>query len=151
LQGNNEVPVGMIAWYSSSVPPNGWLECNGQSTANYAKLAAIVGPNVPDLRGEFIRGWDHGANKDLERKFGSWQKFSVEDFKIGLFRNNVLIYNAISWRGWDYGENNEPYLGNGTTNIYVMRPIKNDDSNTMISLANETRPRNIALLPCIKY
>jgi len=139
----------MIAWYSSPIPPQGWLECNGQSTAGYPKLAAIVGSNVPDLRGEFIRGWDHNIGKDPGRIFGSWQNYAVEDFKIGFFLNGQLHYNAMTpaaaWSG------NAPVLYKGVTNAYILRPIKNDNSDALISLANETRSRNIALLPCIKY
>ncbi|WP_083928140.1 phage tail protein [Anaeromusa acidaminophila] len=140
----------MIAWYTAPTPPPGWLECNGQSTAAHPELAAIVGPNVPDLRGEFIRGWDHGAGKDVSRLLGSWQNYSVEDFKIGFYLNGTLYYDSITTGSIGPG-GAYPRLANGSINTYVLRPIKNDSSGNLISLSNETRSRNVALLPCIKY
>lgn len=140
----------MIAWYSATTPPAGWLECNGQSTSSYPELAAIVGSNVPDFRGEFIRGWDHAAGKDSGRLFGSWQNYSVEDFKIGFFVNGTFNYDSITTGSLGPG-GSYPRLANGSVNTYVLRPIKNDNSNNLISLSNETRSRNVALLPCIKY
>jgi hypothetical protein len=53
------VPVGaVVAWPVALNPTDAefWLECNGQSTAGYPELTAVVGANVPDLRGKFIRG-----------------------------------------------------------------------------------------------
>jgi microcystin-dependent protein len=50
------VPAGTIAMFGSSTPPVGWLVCNGQSTAAYPALAAIVGATVPNLRDRFIVG-----------------------------------------------------------------------------------------------
>lgn len=55
------VPVGTVVTWTQSALPSGtdagkWLECNGQSTAGYPELAAVVGPIVPDYRGLFLRG-----------------------------------------------------------------------------------------------
>lgn len=52
------MPIGtIIIWASAVLPTDGvWLECNGQSTTGYPALAAIVGSNVPDYRGVFLRG-----------------------------------------------------------------------------------------------
>jgi len=44
-------PVGSIVMWAKTEIPTGWLECNGQSTASYANLAAVVGATVPDMRG----------------------------------------------------------------------------------------------------
>jgi len=60
-------PVGTVTYHMGAAAPTGWLECNGQSTAAYPQLAAIVGANVPDLRGQFIRTWDNGAGVDSGR------------------------------------------------------------------------------------
>jgi len=49
---------GQIVMWGTSTPPAGWLECNGQSTSGHPNLIALFGANLPDLRGEFIRGWD---------------------------------------------------------------------------------------------
>lgn len=57
--GYDNIPAGSIVMWPNSKVPAGWLECNGQSTAIYAELAKVVGPNVPDLRGMFVRGWSN--------------------------------------------------------------------------------------------
>jgi microcystin-dependent protein len=72
-------PVGMIVEYGGETPPTGWFECNGTaiSRTTYATLFAAISTlwgvgngtttfNIPDLRGYFVRGWDHGAANDPE-------------------------------------------------------------------------------------
>jgi microcystin-dependent protein len=79
------IPPGAVFWFASNTPPTGYLECDGSSvsTTTYAALFAIVAYtfggsgtsfNLPDLRGQFIRGWDHGRGQDTNtpsRVFGS--------------------------------------------------------------------------------
>ncbi|WP_231354611.1 phage tail protein, partial [Escherichia coli] len=58
-----------VPW-PSATPPTGWLKCNGApfSAAQYPKLAlAYPSLALPDLRGEFIRGWDDGRGIDNGR------------------------------------------------------------------------------------
>src|SRR5271166_2758596 len=75
-QAQAAIPSGFILHFPSSTVPSGFLECNGASvsTTTYANLFAVIGYtyggsggsfNVPDLRGYFIRGWDHGAGRDV--------------------------------------------------------------------------------------
>jgi len=84
------VPSGSVIWFASNTPPTGFLECNGASlsTTTYAALFAVVGYtfggsgtsfNLPDLRGMFIRGWDHGRGADVNtpsRVFGSFESYA---------------------------------------------------------------------------
>lgn len=63
---------GMLMWPQNS-PPTGFIEANGQSTTPYPALAVIYGANVPDMRGEFVRGWDNGRGVDTARILGSNQ------------------------------------------------------------------------------
>lgn len=121
-------------WYAASSPPNGWLECNGQSTVSYPALAAIVGATVPDLRGEFIRGFDHGRGVDIGRSFGSWQ---IDMFKSHNHENGK---NSVWW----------DQIGAGTISTSGIRGFI-DNTSVINTGGIETRPRNIALLPCIKY
>ena len=78
--------AGTVAYSAASVPPAGWLKCNGAqiSRATYARLFAAIGTQfgagdgantfaLPDLRGEFIRSWDDGRTLDNGRAFGSVQ------------------------------------------------------------------------------
>lgn len=67
------LPTGAVTAFAGSTAPVGYLECNGQSTAAYPELRAIVGNSVPDLRGEFIRGWSNGRAVDSGRTLLSKQ------------------------------------------------------------------------------
>lgn len=79
-------PAGLVAHFARSTAPAGWLKANGAaiSRSAYAELFAALGTtygagdgfttfNLPDLRGEFIRGWDDGRGVDGGRALGSWQ------------------------------------------------------------------------------
>ena len=72
------VPTGTIFCFAIATVPAGYLECNGQSTSGHAALAALIGSNVPDLRGEFVRGWASNSAVDQGRQIGSQQG---EEFK----------------------------------------------------------------------
>lgn len=78
--------AGTVAYSAATVPPAGWLKCNGAqvSRTTYARLFAAIGTQfgagdgantfaVPDLRGEFIRSWDDGRTLDNGRGFGTVQ------------------------------------------------------------------------------
>tara|TARA_R110002020_G_scaffold222655_1_gene431585 strand:+ start:2176 stop:3327 length:1152 start_codon:yes stop_codon:yes gene_type:complete len=80
------VPTGSVHMMATTTAPSGYLKCNGAaiSRTTYAALFAIVGTahgngdgsstfNVPDLRGEFVRGWDDGRGVDSSRNFGTAQ------------------------------------------------------------------------------
>ena len=78
------VPSGAVFCIAVATIPSGYLECNGQSVSRttYAALFAIIGTqyggsgnnfNVPDLRGEFVRGFDNGRGADSGRQIGSHQ------------------------------------------------------------------------------
>ena len=88
------VPTGSIFAFGGSETniPNGYLECNGQSTSGHTALANLVGSTVPDLRARFIRGWDHGANRDPNRTRGSWQEARTKR------HTHCLLYTSPSPR-----------------------------------------------------
>tara|TARA_B100000945_G_scaffold316485_1_gene317521 strand:- start:438 stop:1403 length:966 start_codon:yes stop_codon:yes gene_type:complete len=80
------IPTGTILTFGASTPPSGFLECNGSaiSRSTYASLFSILSTthgagdgsstfNLPDLRGQFVRGWDNSAGVDASRVFGSSQ------------------------------------------------------------------------------
>lgn len=69
----DELPIGTVAMWGTSTPPDGWLAMNGQSTSGYTDLASIYGSSLPDLRGEFIRGWDDSRGIDSGRSLLSYQ------------------------------------------------------------------------------
>ncbi len=143
--------TGQVAAFAMQTAPNGWLPADGAavSRATYANLFARIGTtygagdgsttfNVPDARGEFVRGWDGGKGIDANRAFGSWQDQDVQPHNHPAWYSGLLM--------GEYGPYNNyvgsAYGGNSTAN--VLPPVP---KNT----GTETRPRNIALLYCIKY
>ncbi|HCW3069612.1 TPA: tail fiber protein [Citrobacter freundii] len=76
LGEGSALPVGVPVPWPSATPPTGWLKCNGApfTASEYPKLAKAYPTNkLPDLRGEFIRGWDDGRGVDSGRALNSWQ------------------------------------------------------------------------------
>ncbi|WPU63776.1 phage tail protein [Peredibacter starrii] len=87
----SSTPAGQVATYAMSTCPSGWIKANGAavSRTTYAGLFAAVGTtwgagdgsttfNLPDLRGEFVRGWDDGRGVDTGRAIASAQ---ADDYK----------------------------------------------------------------------
>ena len=88
---SNESLVGLILYFAKDSVPDGWLKCNGAviSRTTYISLFNAIGTTfgdgdgeitfqLPDLRGEFIRGWDDGAGIDTGRIFGNSQGDSTK-------------------------------------------------------------------------
>ncbi|KZJ96649.1 phage tail protein, partial [Escherichia coli] len=77
LGEGSALPVGVPVPWPTATPPAGWLKCDGRTfTKEQYPVLARVYPTLrlPDLRGEFIRGWDDGRKVDTGRKLLSWQK-----------------------------------------------------------------------------
>jgi microcystin-dependent protein len=128
---NSLVPTGAIMAFGMNSVPTGWLECNGQSTTGYTALAALVGANVPDLRGYFVRGTGTNSDGTVSGAFGAKQ---TDEFKS--HNHNISVLGIV-----------------GGTNPGVQDAIQNSTQSytTTNTGGTETRPRNIALLYCIKY
>ncbi|HCN7558873.1 TPA: tail fiber protein [Escherichia coli] len=128
LGEGSALPVGVPVPWPSATPPTGWLKCNGApfSAEEYPKLAkAYPTLKLPDLRGEFIRGWDDGRGVDSGRAILSTQSHSIQ-------AHDHIVYFRV----------------NGvTTSSGVDDVMKYGDANprpTSSTGGNETRPRNIA-------
>lgn len=134
--------IGQVATFAMNTAPAGWLKANGAtvSRTTYAALFAAIGTtfgvgdgsttfNVPDLRGEFLRGWDDGRGIDSARVFGSAQ---TDEFKS---HSHTI-----------------PAHDGGGSGVYTAATTGYTRVNsTHAAGGTETRPRNIALLACIKY
>ena len=181
------VPTGSVHMMATTTVPSGYLKCNGAavSRTTYADLFAIIGTahgagdgsstfNVPDLRGEFVRGWDDSRGVDSGRGFGTAQgdnnkqhnhtasaSTSISpsahnhlfpgDDQIGAAANNV--------GGWtDRAVASFTYDATSTTNSGTSFVRRTSDqtltASTSVSVANsdagEARPRNIAMMYVIK-
>lgn len=124
---------GAIVMWGTSTVPSGWLECNGQSTSGHPNLIALFGTNVPDLRGEFVRGWDGipPRNVDPGRTILSSQGQSIQPHTHSYTVTSSL--NSSSQGGTASG----------------LIP-SSSGSTTGSTGTTETRPRNVALMFIIK-
>lgn len=145
------VMPGTVAFHAKSAAPAGWLKCNGGavSRTTYAELFAEIGTsfgagdgsttfNLPELRGEFVRAWDDGRGVDPSRVFGSAQ--------ADAFRTHGHSFST------DWGSN---FNSGQTVNNGLVATVPGTGTLLAASIGStggtETRPRNIALLACIKY
>jgi microcystin-dependent protein len=143
--GGASSTTGTVIWWSASTAPVGYVTCNGAavSRTTYSNLFGVIGTtygngdgsttfNLPDLRAEFIRGWDDGRGVDPGRVFGSAQ---ADEFKSHA--HTIATRGSVLSGGFE-----EP--ATDSTGLEYAYP-------TSLAGGTETRPRNIALLPCIKY
>ena len=154
--GNNitlaDLPPGTIQWFAMQAPPTGWLECDGRllskvsGSGQYAALWTAIGYtyggsgdnfNIPDLRGQFLRGWDHGAGIDTGRAFGSTQADDFKSHTHSITNGNAPINMAVSSGNTGFGKTFN-YTDTGTSPIVATG-------------GTETRPKNVAMIACIKY
>ncbi|NIF56757.1 phage tail protein [Enterobacter sp. Ap-916] len=143
LGEGSALPVGVPVPWALSVAPAGWLKCNGAafSAAQYPKLAQVYPALVlPDLRGEFIRGWDDGRGIDGNRGLLSFQEGTIIS---GFDDNDTGDISSIGSPAYGFGD---------TMTTVQWEKIKGKTwiSNTTNSQRYEwwayvsARPRNIA-------
>lgn len=201
---------GQVAAFAGAAPPPGWLKANGAavSRTHYARLFAAIGTrygagdgkttfNLPDLRGEFIRGWDDARGLDASRTLGSVQAAMLSSHGHGASAASAgahthSISGSTAAANTAYLSRVRQLHGGATSSIGV--PVSGESSNGVTVDAHsisgafalrftnsptahahaisgtaasagahthaitvqpagghETRPRNLALLHCIKY
>jgi hypothetical protein len=123
------LPAGAVMAFYRNTPPTGWLECNGQSAAAYPNLVAIGVITTPDLRGFFVRGWDNSRGIDPGRALGTSQEDAFESHNHSYASGNTNV-------------------GSGGVNNGLVGP--GGGFATTSTGGTETRPKNIALMYCIK-
>lgn len=137
-------PAGIVKYFANSSAPSGYLKANGAAVSRsvYVDLFIAIGTlygagdgsttfNVPDLRGEFSRSLDDGRGVDSGRGIGTWQ---ADDNK-----SHTHTLTMADGNGWQY-----PYRGVGGV-------VQSGYGGVANSGGAEARPRNVALLACIKY
>jgi microcystin-dependent protein len=176
------VPVGTVLHVAGSTAPDGWLIANGDTvpngngtvqgiTANFANLFTALGTTyggagaLPDLRGQFIRSWNSGANADGDTSALDTGRVRGSDQDDATAMPNTAFTGATSSAGshahtitgGDAGR-----TGNGISTAFSGNGI-GDETPTMnsagahthtVTIAGgdaETRPTNLALLAVIKY
>jgi hypothetical protein len=144
-------PAGSVQNFAMVTPPTGWLKANGSAIlrSTYSTLFSAIGTtfgagdgsttfNLPDLRGEFIRNWDDSRGVDSSRVFGSSQSqtFQAHNHNTSPFLGTINFSRAM----WD-----------ATGLAFLTSEAGGGPGYVTTEGGAETRPRNIALLACIKY
>lgn len=141
--------VGTVDSFAMPIAPAGWLECNGAMVSRtayaalFAKIGTIYGAGdgattfqIPDLRGEFVRGWDNGRGVD-PRVIGSAQAGQMPSHTHTTWNTTGGTFaSGSSWHqvpSTKDAENRPTGTAGGTEN------------------GNENRPRNVAMMFCIKF
>ena len=173
------VPVGAVLAFPTGIVAPGYLELDGsvQSIATYPDLAAYLGTTynkgnegagnfrLPESRGEFLRGWDHGRGVDAGRELGSFQKATLvatdavtpaltalQDTTVGFKLGPTLTENSHSYVGGDV-VSKAMYPDTGISVSTAERAgLSFLDSLPIYDRGNlvGARPRNISVMWCIK-
>ena len=160
---------GQVAFFAMNTPPTGWLKANGAaiSRSTYSDLFDAIGTtfgagdgsttfNLPDMRGEFPRGWDDGRGVDDGRSFGAVQLDQMQRIigSLLLSRDRVNSSSpqsgALSADRRDGTSNGVPE-GDFLQGEIFFDSADSPDSRASSTTSGETRPRNVALLACIKF
>ncbi|SCZ29289.1 phage tail protein [Enterobacter hormaechei] len=154
LGAGSALPVGVPVPWPLATAPAGWLKCNGAAftAAQYPKLAqAYPALKLPDLRGEFIRGWDDGRGVDTGRGLLSAQGGMSFDHRHWLPTTNGTGGDGAMTAVFIDGNSAMAYYPDGT-NEYNPNPSTGTLLQTYTAKAalgsamfsSETRPRNVA-------
>ncbi|EJL0338197.1 tail fiber protein [Escherichia coli] len=149
LGEGSALPVGVPVPWPSATPPTGWLKCNGAafSAEEYPELAKAYPTNkLPDLRGEFLRGWDDARGIDSGRALISSQSDAVQRMTGSL---SQMVYSvaqiASAITGVFGAELSTPNIVQAYSSAGALRYVNVDfDSQRVARTSTETRPRNVA-------
>lgn len=174
--------IGMVAYFAMPTPPPGWLKANGAAMSRtvYARLFARIGVthgpgngtstfNLPDGRGEFMRGWDDGRGVDVSRVLGSAQAaanaahihavtdpghtHTVND--PSHFHNvSSAMGNSVAPGHGGFAVGPQEFGDVRSTALYAASNVSLYAAYSGVSVqsqGSEGRPRNLALLCCIRY
>ena len=161
------VPIGTVLSFAATSPPSGFLECNGAnvSRSTYASLFSTVGTSfgigdgsstfgLPDLRGQFVRGWVSNGSVDSGRTFGSTQTDQNKSHAHSVTDPGHVHATTFDNKKYFPGGGSTT-IGYGGAGTYPADVFSMSNANTGISLSNdggtENRPKNVALMYVIKF
>ena len=176
------VPSGAVLYFAGRTAPAGWLKANGAAVSRtaYAALFAAIGTtygagdgrstfNLPDLRGEFLRGWDDGRGVDVGRVFGSAQAHALQSHQHGLAMaadgaGDDLWFEQVPKSAFEIPKGKTAVAIRDTRNLIdtttdvpgrsaafnVPNMATQPNLTQPEYVSGETRPRNVALLAIIK-
>ena len=183
----DSVPTGCVFCRAAASVPAGYLECNGAavSRSTYSGLFSVIGTtygsgngsstfNLPDLRGEFVRGFDHGRGVDSGRSINNPQGSANQSHNHSYGNNGITVSGAnhnhsirkinlqpsianvaitlgsgqsyqIGYATNDGGNTNQAVLNSGNLSMSGSVGITINNTGT-----NESRPRNVAMMYIIR-
>ena len=177
------VPSGAVFCIAVASVPSGYLECNGAavSRTTYAALFAIIGTNygtgngsstfnLPDLRGEFVRGFDNGRGVDSGRSVASSQSAQnqshnhsasatstagAHSHSLNYQRKQVedtgtAFVTDIRRQGGDGDGGSTTFTNNTDSGFMNNATVSVSTSVSIGNQGSEARPRNIAMMYVIK-
>ena len=171
---NAQVPAGNVGYFAGATAPAGWLAASGQavSRTTYAALFAYIGTihgagdgsttfNLPDLRGEFIRGLDSSRGVDAGRTLGSAQAAAMLNHTHAATADTHAGHaHTVPSNADNLGINTgNGFAGIGGADLRIADSVTSTAGahshtitvgNPSVGGGAETRPRNVALLACIK-
>ncbi|MCT8343461.1 MULTISPECIES: phage tail protein [Photorhabdus] len=151
LREEINIPVGSPIPWPLPHPPFGYFICNGSpfNKLQYPKLAeAYPGGRLPDLRGEFIRGWDDNRGVDGGRGLLSWQGDAIRNItgstqvihaQMGGAPQTPIVYGVMASSRYATADTRSANGGSSTDLTYF-----DIDASRQVPTANENRPRNVA-------
>ena len=164
-------PTGSVYTFAGATVPTGWLKCNGAllSRTTYAALFAVIGTTygagdgsttfaLPDLRGEFVRGFDDARGVDTGRALGSAQAgqnashtHTASTSPAG--GHNHVFENLARQNDSDRGTGNASLWSIDNTAIQTTSAVGDHIHAITVNAdgGNESRPRNVAMHYIIKY
>ncbi|WP_347929497.1 phage tail protein [Pseudomonas helvetica] len=149
------LPVGtMVAFPVNKVPP-GFLEIDGsvKSAAVYPDLATFLGTafnkggegagnfRLPESRGEYLRGWDHGRGIDAGRGIGTYQGASYLYDTLGQLSTPNRLASSVQ---------DEDLAGRITRDLTVCQPSVTTNTASYVDTGRAVRTRNLSVMWCIK-
>lgn len=158
----NVGPIGSIVAWPTDTPPTGWLECDGSSQlrASFPTLFAVIGVtygaadgthfNLPDYRGEFLRGMDPGTSRDPDSASRTDRGDGTTGANVGTKQGHQFLLHGHPARY--SGASSTPDGSGGITldvaSIANAAAFTGTLSNVLGeqiggSGGNETRPRNV--------
>ncbi|MGF6095972.1 phage tail protein [Pseudomonas sp. 18175] len=162
------LPVGVMVPFPLGTVPPGYLEVDNSLFKDevYPDLAAYLGKKfnvagdavgytrLPESRGEFFRGWDHGRSMDSDRAVGSYQHDTIQNITGRMDSSassvNQFLGEALSASG-------AFILTERSANAFADGPVGGQqagslsfDASRVVRTSTETRPRNLAVMWCIK-
>ncbi|PZP05629.1 Microcystin-dependent protein [Pseudomonas sp. NFPP10] len=170
LKNMSALPVGAMVPFPKGTVPAGFLEVDGsvQSAATYPDLAAYLGTTfntggegagkfrLPESRGEFLRGWDHGRGVDSGRVLGSYQIDQMQGhiheyrFRMGVTASAGITSTSVACSHAGSGTNLGSSGVTDSANPFMVGGALPDAANGTPRTGGENRPRNLVVMWCIK-